>query len=217
MSTRTTHITLLAVTAIMFIVGAWVYPSFPERVASHWNAAGEADGTMRKFWGVFFVPFLMLGMYLLYLVIPRIDPLKKNIASFSSAYNALWVFIFLFFAYIFGLTLAWNLGLRFNFMTAIIPAMAALFFVIGAVMERSKRNWFMGIRTPWTLSSDIVWEKTHRLGGKLFKIAGVASLLSVVVPPTYAVFTLIIPILLVSLVTLVYSYAIYRREEEGSK
>ncbi len=213
MPPRATHFTLLAITVAMFIAGAWAYPSLPERVASHWNAAGEVDGTMGKFWGIFFIPFLMLGMYLLYLVIPRIDPLKKNIALFASAYNAFWVFMFVFFAYIFSLTIVWNLGYRFNFTVAIIPAMAALFFAIGVVMERSKRNWFMGIRTPWTLSSDIVWEKTHRLGGKLFKVAGVVSLLGMVVSPAYAIFVLIVPILLVSLVTLAYSYVTYRREE----
>jgi uncharacterized membrane protein len=212
MSTKNTAIVLLALIALAFLAGALVYPSLPAQVASHWNAAGEADGAMGKFWGVFLFPFIMLGVFALFLIIPKIDPMKANIESFRKHYDAFWIGMFVFFLYIFALTLAWNTGHRFNFTTWIIPAVSALFFGLGAFLEKSKRNWFIGIRTPWTLSSDTVWEKTHRLGGKFFKGNAVISLLGIFFGGDMAILFLIVPMAVTVAVTVVYSYLEYRKE-----
>jgi uncharacterized membrane protein len=88
-----------------------------------------------------------------------------------------------------------------------------LFFYCGVLCERAKRNWFIGIRTPWTLSSDRVWEKTHRVGGKLFKIAGVIALIGAMFQ-RYAVFLVIVPAIAVAVFTIVYSLVIYQREKQ---
>jgi len=215
MTKKTTNIILLMLIAAAAIIGAILYPSLPDKVASHWNAAGEADGTMSKFWGVFLLPMIMAGLFLLYLIIPRVDPLRANIESFRKHYNIFWVFMFAFFIYIFGLTMVWNLGHRFNFTMTIIPAMSALLYAIGFIIEKSKRNWFVGIRTPWTLSSDIVWEKTHKLGGKLFKVAAVLSLFGLFLRGESAIVaTLIVPVMAVSVITIVYSYLEFRRQNK---
>ena len=183
----------------------------PEQIASHWNAAGKANGYMGKFWGIFLLPAVMAGMFLIYFFIPKLDPLKKNIDLFRSTYNSFWIWMFAFFAYIFGLSIMWNVGYIFNFTIAIVPAIAALFYIIGGVLEKSKRNWFVGIRTPWTLSSDIVWDKTHKLGGKLFKIVAIVSLLGMFVPDSYIIGMTVIPVVLVTVVTMLYSYLEYRK------
>lgn len=212
MKTRTANLTLLGLILATCAAGAFIYPRLPDRIASHWNAAGVANGTMSKGWGIFLVPLIMMGVFLLRLIILHTDPLKKNIESFKGYYESLWIALFIFFAYIFGLTMSWNLGYRFNFTVAIIPAMAMLFFVIGLVLEKSKRNWFLGIRTPWTLSSDAVWEKTHKLGGFLFKIAAAISLLGLFSrDATITIIALIVPIITAAVVTVVYSYVVYKK------
>lgn len=87
MSTKATHRCLIILLLATVAAGIAVYPHLPNEIASHWNVAGEADNYMGKFWGVFLFPALLAGFYLLYAIIPRIDPLKDNIRSFRSAYN----------------------------------------------------------------------------------------------------------------------------------
>ena len=91
------------------------------------------------------------------------------------------------------------------------PAMGFLFFYCGILIKNAKRNWFIGIKTPWTLSSDKVWDKTHKLGGKLFKIMGVISFLGIIFP-NYFVWLLLVPILAITLFILFYSYFEYQKE-----
>jgi len=87
-------------------------------------------------------------------------------------------------AYVYALSLLWNIGSRFDISRMLMPAIAVLWYVLGSVLQQSKRNWFMGIRTPWTLSNDVVWHKTHQLGGKLFKLSALIVLVSIFVPST---------------------------------
>ena len=210
LNNKTTNIILLILIAACFVAGAILYPQLPQTIASHWNSVGEVDGFMSKFWGIFLLPFLLLVLYLIYLAIPKIDPMKANIASFRSYYNGLWFLIFLFLVYIYILSLFWNLGYRFNFATAIIPAFAIFWSVLGMLLKKSKRNWFVGIRTPWTLSSDIVWEKTHWLAGKLFELTAVVILIGLWFPNLLLWF-IFIPIIATVLITIVYSFLEYRK------
>jgi uncharacterized membrane protein len=166
---------------------------------------------MNKFWGIFLLPFIMIGMFAIYFVIPLIDPLKNNIKSFRKYYDGFWILISVFMLYVFALTIMWNTGSRFNFTTAIVPAMAVLFFCMGSFLKNLKRNWFIGIRTPWTLSSDAVWDKTHQLSGKLFKAVAVISLLGLFLRGNAVIFVIIIPVILAAVISVIYSYLIYRK------
>lgn len=94
------------------------------------------------------------------------------------------------------------------------PAFGMLFYCCGILTENAKRNWFIGIRTPWTLSNEKVWEKTHKIGGKLFKIAGVIALLGIAFQ-SYALFFILVPVILVATYTTVYSYIEYQKEIKG--
>lgn len=210
MSTRITNAILLGCIVLAVVTGLVLYPSFPERFASHWNAAGQADGTMGRFWGVFLFPVIMAFLFALYYFIPRIDPLRKNLESTRNQYNAFWVSMFVFFAYVYGLTIVWNLGTRFDFTVAIVPAVAALYYVLGTYMKTLKRNWFVGIRTPWTLSSDVVWEKTHRLGGKLFQATAVVTLLGLFLTEQL-IWVILVPLVATAIFTVVYSYIVYKK------
>jgi uncharacterized membrane protein len=211
MNNKTTNIIFLAIIVASFFIGAFFYPQLPEKIASHWGADGQVNGYMGKFWGVFLMPIVMLGMFILYAVIPLIDPLKANIYTFKKYYNAFWIFLEVFFTYIYGLTLAWNLGYRFNFTTAFVPAIAILFFCMGSFLKNVKRNWFVGIRTPWTMTSDEVWDKTHKLGGKLFQAAAVISLLGLFFNGNDEVFVIIVPAISAAIIAVVYSYIVYKK------
>ncbi|MCZ7391855.1 MAG: SdpI family protein, partial [Candidatus Methanoperedens sp.] len=145
-------------------------------------------------------------------LIPRIDPLKSNIQQFRKYYDRFVVLIMVFLLYIYLLTIFWNSGYTFNMTAFLSPALAVLFYYAGVLIENAKRNWFIGIRTPWTLSSDKVWDKTHKIGGKLFKIAGVVTLLAIFFQ-NFAVFIIVVPVILISIFTFVYSYFEYQKEK----
>jgi uncharacterized membrane protein len=145
------------------------------------------------------------------MLIPRIDPLKSNIQQFRKHYDGFVVLIMVFLFYLYLLTIFWNSGFRFNIITFLSPALAILLYYSGILIENVKRNWFIGIRTPWTLSSDRVWERTHKIGGKLFKIAGIVALAAVFYE-TAAIFFILVPVIIVSIFTVVYSYIEYQKE-----
>lgn len=212
MPTKTTNLILSLLIVAVFAAGAYVYPNLPDQIAVHWNAAGEADGFAGKFWGTFLFPLTMLFLLALYFVIPRIDPLGKNFQKFIGQYNSFWVCMMIFMGYIFGLQTAWNLGKEFDFGKAIIIAVAALWFAIGAAIENSKRNWFFGIRTPWTISSDKVWDKTHKLGGKLFKFSAILVLLAgIFLKGAMLITAILIPSILTAIWTIAYSYLEFKK------
>jgi len=213
MTTRTTTIIVLILIAAATIAGLLLWDQFPEQMASHWNENDQVDGYMPKFWGVFLMPLVALGMFLLFLVIPNIDPLKANIAQFRDTFNLFVTFIIGFMIYVHALTLLWNLGYtNFKLSQAMLPAMGLLFIVIGSLLRKAKRNFFIGIRTPWTLSSDYVWDKTHQLGAVLFMISGVLAVIGGFFGGMIAFWFLFVPMIGSTIFVLIYSYVLYQKE-----
>lgn len=212
MSLRTALCIGLGLIVLCVLAGAAVYPQLPERVASHWNANGQVDGYMSRFWGVAVFPITLVVVFAIFAAIPVIDPLKANIARFERYYAGFIVAMMTYLAYGYGLTLARNLGVRFDLMPALVPAIAALTFAAGVMMEHAEQNWFIGIRTPWTLSSQTVWKKTHLLGGRLFKIAGVVMLAGILLPSVWALVWIMVVLMAASTYPIVYSYVEYRKE-----
>jgi uncharacterized membrane protein len=196
---------------IQFLIGISFYPQMPEQMATHWNISGVVDGYSAKFLGLFLVPLISIGLFLLFFVIPRIDPLK-NIERFGKYYWRFVIILLAFLLYLYALTISWNLGLRFSMFQVLAPAFGVLFYYLGVVTMNAKMNWFVGIRTPWTLSSEIVWDKTHILGGKLFKICGLLAVFGIV-SEWFALFFILAPVILVSIYLTVYSYFEYQRKE----
>jgi uncharacterized membrane protein len=193
-------------------MGFALWDILPDRMASHWNIDDQVDGYITKFWGVFLLPLMSIGMLALFLILPQIDPLKANIAQFREAFNLFILLTILFFGYIWALTIAWNLGFtNFRMSSAMLPAMGLLFLFVGWMLRKAKRNFFIGIRTPWTLSSDRVWEKTHQLGSILFYVSGALALLGSIFG-RYAFWFVMVPVLGSTLFLVVYSYVLYRQE-----
>ena len=215
MSTKNTLIISIILIIIASIAGMLAWNQLPEQVASHWGANDQVNGTMSRFWGVFLMPLITVVMLVLFLFLPGIDPMKANIQQFRETFNTFITLMIAFMIYIHGLTLAWNLGYtNFRMSSAMLPAMGLLFIFSGVLISKAKRNFFIGIRTPWTLSSDFVWNETHRLGGKLFIGAGAFALLGGLFP-NYAVWFILIPVLGASLFSVLYSYFLYRKETKS--
>jgi len=212
---RKFHLLLLIVVASYFATGIWLYPLMPESMASHWNFEGQVDGYMPKFWGIFLLPFTSVGLSLLFIVIPRIDPLKSNIEKFRKYYDGYVLLFQAFLFYLYCLTILWNFGITFSLIQLLTPAIGAVFYSSGILIEKVKKNWFIGIRTPWTLSSDVVWDKTHKFGGKLFKVAGLITFLGIL-EEKIAVFFILGPIMVVAVYLIVYSYLEYKKIENLS-
>ncbi|MDD1664177.1 MAG: SdpI family protein [Methanomicrobiales archaeon] len=197
---------------LTFAVAFIAYPSMPDPMATHWGLSGKADGYLPRIWGLFLVPLISTGLAFLLLLIPRIDPLKENIERFRETYEYFIAILLLFLLYVSLLVIAWNLGVRFNIAQVLSPAFGVLLYACGVLVGKAKRNWFIGIRTPWTLSSDRVWDRTHAVGGRLFKIAGILALLGALFPGI--VWLLILgPVFLISICLVVYSYLEYRKDE----
>jgi uncharacterized membrane protein len=193
--------------------GLLLWNRLPDQMASHWNVNDQVDGYMTKFWGVFMLPLITLGMFVLFRVVPAIDPLKANIAQFRDVFNLFILLIVAFMIYLYGLTLAWNLGYTdFRMSGAMLPALGLLFIFIGFMMRQAKRNFFIGIRTPWTLSSDKVWNETHRIGAVLFMISGALAFIGGLFGGTTAFWMMFTPIIGSTIFLLVYSYVLYQRE-----
>lgn len=207
---HTSVLMIWLVVAAAFVVSAVFYSRMPDRIASHWNARGEVDAWMSKSVGLWVLPAVMLFDTLLLQGITLIDPLRRNIEKFRVHYNGFILVFNLFLLALHFWMILWNLGRQVSVLVVMPIALGGLFFYIGMLMDKVKRNWIMGIRLPWTLSSDYVWEKTHRLGGILFRIAGIIVLLGALWPD-YSLFFILVPVFAITLITGVYSFVIYRR------
>ena len=203
-------IIVLLIILTSFAVSVYFYPQMPEKMASHWNAQGEVDGYMPKFWGLFLMPIISVGMFFLFFIIPKIDPLRENIEKFRKYFEGFIITFFIFLFYLNLLTIFWNLGMRFEMIQFLSPAFGVLFFYCGVMIENAKRNWFIGIRTPWTLSNEEVWGKTHDVGGKLFRIAGVISFGGLVLP-NLVIFLILFPTIFFTIYITAYSYFEYKK------
>ncbi len=212
MQTKTTLLILTILFLLAGLFGLLAYNRFSEPVAIHWNASGQADGFGSRFEASFLLPLVALGVTLMMLALPAIDPLKANIAAFRRVYNIFMLAFATFMLYLHGLTILYNLSIITNLNRLMTPAFGLFIFFAGFLVSRARRNYFIGIRTPWTLNSEWVWDQTHRRGGLLLKIAGLIGLLGVFFPGA-SMYLLMIPIFAFTLYITVYSYLLHRREQ----
>jgi uncharacterized membrane protein len=141
MKTKNIQILILCLIVASFLLGAYLYPQMPERMASHWDASSSVNGYVPKLWGLFLMPIISTILFLAFLVIPRIDPLKENIAKFRSYFDLFILMLFGFLFYLYLLTMLWNLGFRFNIIQLMAPAFGLLIYYAGVLTENAKQNW----------------------------------------------------------------------------
>jgi uncharacterized membrane protein len=202
----------LALILAMFVVAAVSWSYVPDRVPVHWNLQGEVDGYGGKFLGLLLVPLLTLGLYLLLLLLPRLDPGYVNYQSFAGAYNLIRVSLVVFEAALYGVLVLAALGQPLDVGALVTLGTGALLVVLGNVMGKIRPNWFVGVRTPWTLSSKLSWSKTHRLAGWVLMMLGpLVALTGILRAEWFLVFTLAVGAVSVAGLV-VYSYLVYRTD-----
>jgi uncharacterized membrane protein len=209
-----TEIIPLLFIIISAIASFYFYARFPERVPIHWNFQGQVDNYGSPFFAAFFFPALLIFLYILFLFLPYADPKKDRYKEFSGAYHIFkGMIIFIMSAIYFIASLN---GLSYNIpISLFVPSLIGLMFIVmGVLMPRIKPNWFMGIRTPWTMSNEEVWRKTHIFGGKIFIAAGIMLALIPFLPASFGAPALIALIIIMLFGTIGYSYFAYREEEK---
>lgn len=209
MDTRRLNAFSLALIAGSFLFSAAVYLWLPDQIPSHWNLAGDVDSTMSKTWGAFMMPLIMLGLYGVFRVIPALSPKGYGIEAANSGFVGIRVAVFALFALLNVLILLAALGVPIAMGSAVSMAVGGLLAVLGWFLDRLPRNFYVGIRTPWTIVDEDNWTRTHRLGKWLFMAAGLVMVVGGIMGAN--AFVIVTAALAAGLVPMVYSYLIYRQ------
>ena len=199
----------LAIFAAMGAIGMHYYPLLPNIMASHFDVHGLPNGWMPKASFFFIMGIVEISIYGLLTFLPRVDPLKKKIeVRFKNILLLRDVFL-LFFAVVFSMSLEAAREGVLN-VDLLGVALGILFIVMGNYLPKIPQNWFVGIKTPWTISSEIVWKKTHILGGWLFVLSGLTYILCSALKISSALILLAV-ILVPAVVSMPYSYFLYKK------
>lgn len=203
----------LLVVLVMFVVSAWVWFQLPAgaSVPVHWGINGEANRYGGKVEGLLLLPFMTLAISVLFYFLPRLDPKGENILRSGPAYRAMWIVLLFFMFTLHLVTTGIALGFNLPINQFILPAVSVLIIVIGNYMGKVRQNYLMGIRTPWTLANEEVWNRTHRLGGRLFVVSGFLSLLAMFFGPVVELIVFGVSLLVAVGWTVVYSYVIFEQ------
>ncbi len=204
-------------TLAAWALAAWLYTGLPQRVPIHWNIEGKVDGWGDKSWATFLMPGMMIGFLILFAFLPALSPRHFEVDSFRSTYLYIMVLTTGLFAYMNGVILlgTWQEvreGPKFMDIGRVMMAGIFLFFAfLGNVMGKVRKNFYIGIRVPWTLASDRVWNDTHRLAAWLMVAVGVIGFLLIIagVSPMVAIGLLLGSML----IPVVYSFVHYKALE----
>jgi uncharacterized membrane protein len=197
---------------LAFAFSAMMYSRLPAEIPSHWDRNGQINGYMSRSTGAWLMPIVLLAMAIILPRLPAIDPRRANYEKFRPSYDLIVNAVMSLVAVLHGAMLGAGAGWPVS-MERLTPLLIGLLFVvIGNVLPRARPNWFFGIRTPWTLTNDRVWERTHRLGGVTFVIAGALLVVSAFLARSALVPVLIACIVVASIVPVVYSYFAWRKE-----
>lgn len=207
---------LVSVVVLMFLVNFIFYTKLPNVVATHFNEKGIANGYSSKL--TFLLTDSVLSVVLLgiFLIIPKVDPLKENIEKFKEYYYYFAVVIMIFMLLVHLQVILYNLGIKLDVNVFVSLLTAVILYFASLLVEKAKRNWFIGIRTPWTLSSDVVWDKTHRVGGMLLKVCSVLAILGAFFRD-HAYLFILIPLLATTLYLVIFSYVEYQKEVQQAR
>jgi uncharacterized membrane protein len=204
----------LVIAALAVAVSVWAYSQLPPTVATHWNLRGTPDGFSSRALAVAIMPAVILLMTGLFNVLPQLDPRRENYTKFIGTYwliaNAVIVFILV----AHGMIIATGLGYAVKIDRLMPIGVGVLFIILGNYLTRVEPNWFVGIRTPWTLSSDSVWRKTHRTGGWLMVVGGLVIAACAFLPHGAFLPLFIAAILIMAVIPIVQSYILWKREQE---
>jgi len=202
--------------AAMVAAAFYFYPQLPAEVPVHWNFAGEADNFASKAFGAFLLPGLALFFLTLFPLLAKIDPKKENYTKFCATWEWLQTLIVAAFAYFYGVQLFVTLSPAAESLMPrlMLVGVGVLFILLGNLMGKIRQNFFIGLKTPWTLSDPEVWQKSQRVGGWGFIAGGFIVLaLAIFYQSQYVSLMLITVTFVMIVVPIVYSYLLYRRKK----
>ncbi|HEY8460277.1 MAG TPA: DUF1648 domain-containing protein [Blastocatellia bacterium] len=200
--------------AATLIVTLALYPYLPDRIPTHWNWRGEIDRYGEK-WEIFLLPGVMVLFVLFYAALPWLSPRRFDVGAFRSTYLYIMLLLIVFFAYLQALILWAAFSKPLDMNRSLMTAACLLLILLGNVLGRVRRNFYIGVRTPWTLASEKVWDATHRFAARAFVLAGLLGLLSMAVSSGAAAALVILGAAL--LASALYSLAYYKRLERRNE
>ncbi|HKV59218.1 MAG TPA: SdpI family protein [Ktedonobacteraceae bacterium] len=213
----TTTLALLII-VVQVLISAGTYPFLPPMVPSHFDASGQVNGYLPKLINAILIPGISIVLFLILRFAVQIGPnlgYQNQRRANAQIINLILVGILLFMLVIQLLTTAYALGAKVDITLVVCLAISVLFMFLGNYLGKLRRNFWAGIRTPWTLTNAVVWERTHRLGGWLFVAVGFAGILCSFIP-FVRLWGILVLIIAVSIFLCIYSYICYRQQmQEG--
>jgi uncharacterized membrane protein len=208
--------TRLIIVALAWLLGLAALPFLPGRAPIHWNAAGEADGFGSPLTAALLLPAILTGIAVLAPLLPRLDPRGEAYAAFRPTYELFLNAVAGFMLLVHMMALGAALGLPVDMVRPMSVGLGLLFALLGNEMGRVQPNYFVGIRTPWTLADPEVWRRTHRAGGRAMVGAGLAAaLLGLLLPAPWPLYAGLALVLGATLYALGYSYIVFRQLKGG--
>lgn len=202
----------LIILIIPLIAAFIIYPYMPDLVPSHWNFKGEVDDYSSRAFGSFFIPILNIGMYALFIILPKLDPKSANYKKFTTSYKVMRYSLHIFFIILYALTVLAALEYPIDMGLWITVCISILYIVLGNVMGKVRHNYFVGFKFPWTLANEEVWKKTHQVGAKAMVLGGVVSLIGVIfVDNSFRFIIIFVCIFVPTILVSIYSYVYYRK------
>jgi uncharacterized membrane protein len=213
--TRTCFLVGIALIATCLIASAVLYPHLPSQIPTHWNVHGQVDDYGAKRTALVIYPLAMLTLLAIFAAIPWLSPKHFEIDTFRSTYLYIVLAMLAFMTYLHGLTLWAALSGHVNISKAVAGGVYLLVALLGNVMGKVRRNFYVGFRTPWTIADERVWNATHRLGAKTMVVGGLGALLLVFtgVPFWLPLATLLAGAFVPAVYSLIYYKQLERRGE----
>lgn len=204
-----TMVATTIVCLIPIIFGVFVYDKLPEQVAIHWNAVGNADGYANKIFAVILLPVILAIVNVVLQMFVYNDPKRKNISK-KMAVLTIWTIPFVAIV-MQSMTLLIALGVEINIAVLTPLAIGAILMIMGNYMPKCKMNYTVGIRLPWTLANEDVWNKTHRLAGFIYVLSGMVIIINTLLLWVEWLLLIIVMIVFTAAVPTIYAFILYKK------
>lgn len=202
---------------LMFLIGLIAYGHLPEEIPIHWNVSGEVDNYGSRAFGVFGIPLITLGVFMLFYFLPVLDPRRHNYAQFAKSYRAIKLVTIVFMFMLYCATILYSLGVPVNISLVVNLLVGILFIIIGNYLGKVKHNYFVGIKTPWTLADEEVWRKTHRIAAPLMVLAGLIFIAGAFIQHASVFIFSFVVLMIAVLIPTIYSYLLFRKRHPNNK
>lgn len=208
---KTLYFSVALIIVVTWIIAFIYEPKLPQKIPTHWNAKGEIDGYTDKPLGVYIIPIISTMTSLLLLLLPKIAPKGFKLDSAKTIYMTVVLIGAMFLLGVMVMTFEAALNKTVDINRWMPIGSGVLFIIIGNYLSKVPKNFFLGIRTPWTLSSDKVWYKTHRLGSWIFVVAGILTLFGGLF--NWPMLSVLIILSVAGFIPVIYSLIIYKKIE----